>query len=256
MSQTIQVSLPSSTLYVSGTVNGAASTWTNTSGQIWETTAARAENEIYYVELTIVNSLGTTTEKSITLYYGLLNLITDRTQADVDYVTRLALKGQSGTLTDEEQAAFLAGLKGAYNAADLNRVESATEYVNTFLNGLQAALDTFRAQYGVAMDAFWAVPYAPLDLTHKTDWAISDLPTVSDLARYLENVRKVAGQVAIDHALPGSMDGLNYGGANEIERALIAEYDAAQAFETEKKQLIVNTALSFIQSGEIYGGEF
>lgn len=257
MSQTIQVSLPSSTLYVSGTVNGVATEWTNVSGSTWQTIAARAEDEIYHVELTMVNSLGTSTTKSITLYYGLLNLITDRTQADVDYVTKQAKKWQSGTLTDEEKAELLAGLKGAYNAADLNRVESAVKFVNDYIDGLQSELDTTREEYGVAEDSFWILAINPLVLTIKSDWAMSDLPTESDLERYLDNVDKLTDRIPIEKNLPASVaNNLDYAGANEIERAVRAEFDAAQALETYMKQLIVNTALGFIQSGEIYGGEF
>lgn len=257
MSQTIQVSLPSSTLYVSGTVNGVATEWTNTSGQIWETTAARAENEIYYVELTMVNSLGTTTTKSITLYYGLLNLITDRTQADVDYVYRQVIKWQSGTLTDEEKAEFLSGLKGAYNATDLNRVESAVKFVNDYIDGLQESIDATREEYAVAEDSFWIIAIDPLVLTIKSDWAMSDLPTESDLARYLDNVDKLTDRIPIEKNLPASVaNNFDYEGANEIERSIRAEFDAAQALEAHMKQLIVNTALGYIQSGETYGGEF
>lgn len=257
MSQTIQVSLPSSTLYVSGTVNGVATEWTNVSGSTWQTTAARAADEIYRVELTMVNSLGTSTTKSITLYYGLLNLITDRTQADVDYVTRQAQKWQNGTLTDEEKTEFLSGLKGAYNATDLNRVESAVKFVNDYIDGLQSELDSTREEHGVAEDSFWILAINPLVLTVKSDWAMSDLPTESDLERYLDNVDKLTDRIPIEKNLPVSVaNNLDYAGANEIERSIRAEFDAAQALETYMKQLIVNTALGFIQSGEIFGGEF
>ena len=45
-------------------------------------------------------------------------LVTDRTQADVERVRELAAKGFAA-MTAAERAEWLAGMKGAYNAADL-----------------------------------------------------------------------------------------------------------------------------------------
>lgn len=104
--RTLTATLPSDTLYVSGTVNGVTTTWTNTQGQTWSTVAERSANDIYVVALTIINSVGAVTETTFTLYYG-LHLVTDRRQADV---------------TARNQ-------KGTYNASDLNRVGAAMIYV-------------------------------------------------------------------------------------------------------------------------------
>ena len=104
--RTLTATLPSDTLYVSGTVNGVTTTWTNTQGQTWSTVAERSANDIYVVALTIINSVGAVTETTFTLYYG-LHLVTDRTQADV-------------TAKNE---------KGTYGASDLNRVGAAINYV-------------------------------------------------------------------------------------------------------------------------------
>lgn len=104
--RTLTTTLPSDTLYVSGTVNGVSTTWTNTEGQTWETVAERSPQDVYVVALTIINSLGTATETTFTLYYG-LHLVTDRTKADVN------------ARND----------KGTYNSSDLNRVGAAMNYV-------------------------------------------------------------------------------------------------------------------------------
>lgn len=61
-------------------------------------------------------------------------LITDRTQADVNRVRELALKGWAN-LTEGEKAEWNAGMKGAYNATDLNRVTQAMDYINAELEG-------------------------------------------------------------------------------------------------------------------------
>ena len=104
--QVLSVSLPSEIIYVSGTVNGTAYTWTLIEGA-WTATVERASDDTYAVALTAVTAAGVSTNYSLTLYYGLLNLITDRTRADVENETD----------------------KGFYNASDLNRVGAAVQYV-------------------------------------------------------------------------------------------------------------------------------
>lgn len=128
--RTLSVSLPSDALYVSGTVNDVAVTWTNTEGNTWEAVAARADDDVYRVSLTIINSLGTATTTSMTLYYG-LHLITDRTSADVSRAAYLDGKWVGGEWrgTAAELAEWMSDLRGAYNASDLNRVGAAVNYV-------------------------------------------------------------------------------------------------------------------------------
>ena len=104
--QVLSVSLPSEIIYVSGTVNGTAYTWTLIEGA-WTATVERAADDTYAVALTAVTAAGVSTNYTLTLYYGLLSLITDRTRADVENETD----------------------KGFYNASDLNRVGAAVEYI-------------------------------------------------------------------------------------------------------------------------------
>ena len=104
--QVLSVSLPSEIIYVSGTVNGTAYTWTLIEGA-WTATVERAADDTYAVALTAVTAAGVSTNYALTLYYGLLSLITDRTAADVAQGTD----------------------KGFYNASDLNRVGAAVQYV-------------------------------------------------------------------------------------------------------------------------------
>lgn len=184
-------------------------------------------------------------------------LITDRTQADVNRAKALKAKILSGaTLTVEEEAEYLAGLKGAYNYTDRNRVGTAVLYLQTTLNDLWTTIDAYLAAYGVAPDNEFTPTWPVLSLSVKTDWATTDVLTPALMATYLDNVDTVTGCIVIDRNLPASMKGLTYAGANEIERCLAAEYDAALAWESEKKELIENTAAAWFYSGEIYGGEF
>ena len=104
--QVLSVTLPSEIIYVTGTVNGTAYTWTLIEGA-WTATVDRAVDDTYHVALTAANAAGTSTNFDLTLYYGLLTLVTDRTAMDVANKTA----------------------KGFYNATDLNLVGAAVEYV-------------------------------------------------------------------------------------------------------------------------------
>lgn len=222
--QIISVSLPVATLYVSGTVNGVAVTWTNTEGNLWQATADRAADDIYRVELTLIGSTGSSTTASMTLYYGLLNLITDRTQADIDAVRALAAKGWAA-MTDTEKAAWTAGLKGAYNAEDLNRVGAAVAYVA-----------------GRLADAGYHAPVAPMQ-----DWQMQDIPTPAQMQRYLADISTIRAALAVMPSTPeapASMDKLTYSAANAIEQILL-DADA----------LITKLISAYYYSGELIAGE-
>ena len=221
--QILSVSLPSEIIYVTGTVNGMAYTWTLVD-TAWQATVDRAADEVYHVALTVVNSLGTTAEYAVTLYYGLLNLITDRTQADVDAVRALAAKGWA-KMTDTEKAAWTAGLKGAYNAEDLNRVGAAAAYVA-----------------GRLADAGYHAPVAP-----KQDWQMRDIPTPAQMQRYLADISTILAALAVKPSTPeapASMAGLTYTDANDIEQILL-DVDA----------LITKLISAYYYSGELIAGE-
>ena len=72
-----------------------------------------------------------------------MNLIYDRTAEDVERALALAKKAEAGTLTDAEKTEWLAGMKGCYNAADMNRVEAAVQTLAAELNaaGYAAAVE-------------------------------------------------------------------------------------------------------------------
>ena len=175
-----------------------------------------------------------------------MNLITDRTQANVARVRALVSKGW-GEMTLSEKNEFLGGLKGAYNATDLNRVESAVAY----LQGLLLALPDELREYAVSKDTAWSqlfdVPYDPeeyRDVAVKTDWIMPDLPQAEDMARYLSNV-----------ALIKSMDRLTADAANAIERTLALLGAAIAQQSASSKDAIDRTAAAWYYSGEIQTGE-
>lgn len=220
----IRLTLPAATVYVSGTVNGVAVTWTNVEGYDWQAIADRASDEIYRVELTIVDSFGQTTETSVTLFYGLLNLITDRTQADVNRVKELSEKGLAA-MTAAERAEYLTDMKGAYNASDLNRVGAAVEYIAERLHS---------SGYAVSVTA-------------RQNWTQTDIPTQADMTIYLADVEAIRSALAVKPTTPETPDdvvGLTYIEANNIEQILL-DVDA----------LITTMMLSFVYCGRVYSGQ-
>lgn len=221
--QTLRVSLPSEIIFVSGTVNGKAYTWTLVDGS-WQAIVDRAADDTYAVALTAVNALGTSTSYALTLYYGMLNLITDRTQADVDRVRQLARKG-FGNMTADEKTEWLNGLKGAYNASDLNRVGAAVAYVAGRLKG-----------YG------YVVSVSP-----RQDWQVTDIPTQESMTAYLADVatlRAVLTVAADTPEVPEDMERLTWQEANDIEKILV-----------DVDELLTRMAAAWFYSGDLYAGE-
>lgn len=223
MTQTITLSLRSEVVYVTGTVNSVPVTWTRKTITDWSTEAAKSSNNAYEVNITAINSAGTSTELSVTLHLG-LELITDRTSEDVAEVRALAKKGFNN-LTDAEKQKWLAGMKGAYNYVDLNRVENAVKCLEDMLNN--AGYD--------------------LNLPIRTDWTVDSLPTESELGEYLENVRTLRNKLDVKNvlpALPANMSRLTHEGANAIEEVLVLL--EGYLYEMIRSQ---------IYSNEIFSGE-
>lgn len=154
----------------------------------------------------------------------ILYLVTDRTESDVAYVKLLSCKGLGG-MSNTEKAEWLSGLKGAYTASDLNRVESAVDYVAGRLQ-----------RFGNAADVY-----------HKKGWSTNDVPTVSPMKRYLNDVAALRAVLAVmptTPEVPLDMDGLTYTDANNIEQIL-----------TDIDRLITNMTFAWMYSGDLYSGE-
>ena len=224
MTRTLSVALPSSTLYVSGTVNGVPTTWTLREDNIWDTVADRAEDDTYLVDLTAISSSGQSTHAVFTLYYGLLQLITDRTQADVDYVRQLSAIGWAN-MSASQRVDWQSNLKGAYNASDLNRVGSAVNYVANRLG-----------------EQGYSVEVSP-----KTTWQESDIPTEADMEAYRSDVKTIRSVMTVPSStppVPEDMAGLTYIEANNIEQILL-DVDA----------LVTEMINAYFYSDEISCGE-
>lgn len=148
----------------------------------------------------------------------IVTLVTDRTQADVERVRELAAKGFA-VMTAAEQAEWLAGMKGAYNASDLNRVGTALNYLAGRLGAICGRSITWTA---------------------KTDWAVTDIITASQAETYRQQIQDIRDALTYPAGTPDApeLGRLTYTGANDIERIL-----------TRCEELIVNVAKSFRHTG-------
>ena len=152
------------------------------------------------------------------------SLITDRSQADVDYVKQLIAKGWDA-MTDEEKSQWSSGLKGAYNATDLNRVESAVDYVAKRL-----------VPTGYIMD--YAV---------KTTWQKNEFVSPAEAERYLGNIEKIRRGLVTGYEfpkVPTDLNNLTHEEANDIERIL-----------SLVNAIISNVLSSYFYSSDLYSGE-
>ena len=101
-------------------------------------------------------------------------LISNRTQADVERVRKLAAKGFAA-MTSDERAEWLTGMKGAYNASDLNRVGTALNYLAARLSSICGKSITWTA---------------------KTDWAVTDIPAASQAETYRQRIQAIRDALA------------------------------------------------------------
>ena len=222
--QNVSVTLPTDVIYVSGTVNGIEYTWTNTEGYRWEAVVARTDNEIYVVALTLINAIGATTNANFTLYYGTLNLITDRTERDVERWRLLHSKGFDA-LTEEEKAEWKTALKGAYNYVDMNRVEGAVEFLVQQL----AELD------------YYPTPQL------KKNWTVTDHHTKADMDRYFGNVemlRSILPMYSTTPKTPSTKKKMDYLVANDVEQIL-----------SDVDRRITGIRQGWFYAGDVFTGE-
>lgn len=154
-------------------------------------------------------------------------LITDRTQADVDYVEELKAKWLAGTITNAEKAEWMAGLKGAYNATDLNRVGSMVEYLANALNSTGRSVT----------------------VTAKQDWAVSDIPTQAQMNAFLTDLTLLkSNSTQTIPNVPSSMNNLDIETANRIEQILVAVMNSMNR-ETAEDYRCSDYAFSGVEGG-------
>lgn len=132
-------------------------------------------------------------------------LVYDRTQADVDRVFTLKNKILTGGLTAlsaEEKAEYLAGMKGAYNYTDFNRLGEAIAYL---------------------VERMKEMDIHDSSIIPKVDWAMGDTPTQSQVSNLLSCLTKLRAKLSLPDdapSVPNTLDNLTYQTANDMELLL------------------------------------
>lgn len=152
-----------------------------------------------------------------------MNLVTDRTQSDVDRWLELSQKGFQN-MTDSEQQEWLNGMKGAYKLSDFERVTDFMQYLSNRLK---------------------TCGYAP-KITIRT-WLDGEILKTTDLNNYANSVKNLRSQFAVLSSTPQAPDsiiGITYTQANDIEQILL-----------DVDLLLTNSQESVFYSGEIFSNE-
>lgn len=163
----------------------------------------------------------------------MISLVTDRTAEDVNRLRELTQKALTGSeetfaerLSEEEREEWISlNNKGAYNASDLNRVAVACAEIYSAL-----------AEAGYEVPAYYPTP---------SDFETEDVPHKTMMGWYIGNIAAIKNVFDAETDIPTTMDGLDYYGANAIERLLL-----------EVDSLLQRVKLNFLYSGEVCSGEF
>ena len=191
------------------------------------------------------------------------SLIFDRTQEDVDRVktlkTQIMTDGFS-SLSSAERAEYLAGMRGAYNYTDMNRVGQAVAYIAQRMTALPEQLYAYRQAHGVAEDSVYNLPYDPaqVSVTPKIDWKVSDIPSQTQIKTYLGNISNLRSILTLPSDTPSppqNLNGMTYTVANNLEKILYVIYQRFLEIETGWYNLIDRATLDHMFTGEVYAGE-
>lgn len=145
----------------------------------------------------------------------MLNLVYDRTAGDVAEALRLTQKAFAGTLTDEEKTVWLAGMKGAYDAIDMNRVAAAVSTLSGLLNAAGYKNEVSAQNFVEGEDS-----------------------TDEKYSVYLSNVQTLRDAIAVRAStpeLPAADAKLDYIGANNIEK-ILADLDELLGWMTYSRK--------------------
>lgn len=134
--------------------------------------------------------------------------ITDRTQSDVNHVKEITAKARTGTWTKAEQSEWLAGMKGALNYTDFNRIESGIQELGSI---------------------------AGASVSVRTDWTVDGYMKVSDAIRWLSNINSIRAKCSGSSGIadtPESMNKLDFSTMNQIEQILFDIETLAKTYVT------------------------
>lgn len=139
----------------------------------------------------------------------------DRTEEDVSLAKAYNKSPSESSVTK---------YKGALNAADLNRIEGNCEYLSELLHSCGYTSH----------------------VTVKTDWSMTDFPTLTEFTRIRDNITELLNAYAQAQDMPDMRtdDRTDYVEINNME------FDLYRINE-----MIADMKAIYVYSGEIYGGE-
>lgn len=139
----------------------------------------------------------------------------DRTEEDVEYA-RVYNKSPSESAASE--------YKGALNASDLNRIEGNCAYLSELLHSRGYTSH----------------------VTVKTDWTMTDFPTLAEFTRIRDNITELMRAYAQAEDMPD----MRTDSRTDYVEINNMEFDLYRINE-----MIANMKAIYIYSGELYGGE-
>lgn len=197
-------------------------------------------------------------------------LVYDRTQGDVDRVKeykRRMMTGGLSALTADEMTEYMAGMKGSYNYTDLNRVGEAVAVIAAEMVSVGTSLQAYKEENEVGDDPI----FAPLDpdkvtVDPKTDWTMTDVPTKTQMARYISDIRTLYNNIPLPETTPlppDTAEHLTWEKANAIEKILWDIWEAIPTVDAEQRSLVDGLVKNRIyprgnwyQYTGFYAGEF
>jgi hypothetical protein len=153
-----------------------------------------------------------------------VEMIIDRSPGDTQRWKELQAKGFAA-MSAEERTEWLTPMKGSYNYTDMNRVETAVQYVAERLRAAGFVIDPIV----------------------KTTWKVSEIPSRTDMVRYYNNVAELREIIPVYPTTPEAPtveQKLSYQEANALEQILV-----------DVDELLTKIQQAWFYSGEIYLGE-
>lgn len=131
----IWIELPSSIIYVAGTVNGAETVFRQDvlNYQRWRASVDAAPDGLYHISLEMYDEAENKGAYNQTIEYILPIFVHDRKQGDVDRALELQRIGWVN-LSDGERQEWLAGMRGCLNKTDLKRIENDIHVIAQLLS--------------------------------------------------------------------------------------------------------------------------
>lgn len=186
-------------------------------------------------------------------------LIFDRTLDDVLRIKELSETAMTRELTAAEIEEWNAAIvRGAYNASDINRIGEAIEFADAYLSTVQPEIDAYRAELGVANDAYFDAEILPVPgppTVPWTDYTASEPPIMSnDIRKTFRAAEELAARVHLIYKAP-ELSRIGYQAANAVERMIYDTYRYGTEKETTRKDAAERISRAWYHAGDLFCNE-